>query len=87
MKGEGEHIRLACDKLWDDPPSLEGPGAIKGPQLVALRHVGYTGARSKSYGDEPGAAEVTGANRGTSVKYLKRIKECSSKQVTQLTAT
>ena len=67
-------------------PRLEGRGASEGPQPVALRHVGYTGAHLKSYGDEPGAPEVIGANRETAVKYLKGIKVCSSKKVTQPTA-
>ena len=51
-----------------------------------LRHAGYSAAHSKSYGDEPRAPEVTGANRETPVKYLKGIKVCSSEKVTRLTA-
>ena len=82
MKGEGDNIRPACDKLWDDTPRLEGRGASEGPQPVALRLAGYTGAHR----DEPGAPEVIGANRETPVKYLKGIKVCSSKKVTRLTA-
>lgn len=38
----------------------------------------------KSYGHEPRGPEVIAANRGTPVKYLKAIKRCSSKKVTQL---
>ena len=86
MKREGDNIRLACDKLWDDMPRSEGRGASKGPQPVALTHAGYTGAHLKSYGEEPGAPEVIGANRETPGKYLKGIKECSSKKVTRPTA-
>ena len=67
-------------------PRLEGQGASEGPQPVALRCAGYTGAHLKSYGDEPGAPEVIGANRETLVKYLKGIKVCSSKKVTWPTA-
>jgi len=54
VKGEGEHIRLACDKLWDDTQQLEGRGATMGPQLVAQRHAGDTAAQLKSCGDERG---------------------------------
>ncbi|KAK4825362.1 hypothetical protein QYF61_026881 [Mycteria americana] len=83
----GDNIRLACDKLWDDTPRLEGQGASEGPQSVALRRAGYTAAHLKSYGDlTSGAPEVTGANRETPVKYLKGIKGCSSKKVTRPTA-
>ena len=81
MKGEGDNIRLACEKLWDDTPRLEGRGASEGPQPVALRCAVYTAAHLKPYGDEPGAPEVKGANRETLVKYLIRIKGCSSKKV------
>jgi len=56
------------------------------PQPVALRCAGYTRAHLKSYGDEPGAPEVIGANVETPVKYLKGIKGCSSKTVTRPTA-
>jgi len=86
LKGEGEHIRLICDKLWDDMPRLEGWGAREGPHLVALRCAGYTAAHLKSYGEEPGAPEVIRANREAPVKYLRGIKGCSSKKVTWLTA-
>ena len=65
---------------------FEGWGASKGPQPVTLRRAGYTGAHLKSYGDEPGAPEVVGAKRETPGKYLKGIKGCSSKKVTQPTA-
>jgi len=46
LKGKGDNIRLACDKLWDDTPRLEGWGVSKGPQPVALRCAGYTAAHS-----------------------------------------
>jgi len=69
-----------------DTPRLEGQGASKGPQPVALRRVGYTAAHLKSYGDGPASPEVIGANRETPVKYLHGIKGCSSRKVTQLTA-
>ena len=71
------------DKPWDDMPRLEGQGASKGPQPVALRRAGYTGAHLKSYREEPGAPEVIGANRETPVKYLRGIKVCSCKKVTR----
>jgi len=74
LKGEGDNIRLAHDQLWGDTARLEGWVASKGPQPVALGHAGYTAAHLKSYGDEPGAPEVTEANRETPVKYLKGIK-------------
>jgi len=77
LKGEGNNIRLACDKLWEDTPRLEGWDASKGPQPVPLRFAGYTAAHLKSCGDEPGAPEVIGANTETPVKYLKGIKGCS----------
>jgi len=80
LKGERDNIRLACNKLWDDTPRLEGWGAGKGPQPIALRHAGYTAAHLKSYIDEPGASEAVGAKRETPVKYLKRIKDCSLKR-------
>ena len=82
MKWEGDNIRLACDKLWDEMPRSEGQGASKSSQPVAQRHAGYTAAHLKSDRDEPGASEVKGANRETLVKYLKGIKRCSSKKVT-----
>ena len=82
MKGEGDNTRLACD----DMPRLEGHGASEDPQCVALRHAGYTAAHLKFYEDESGAPEVTGANREIPVIYLKGIKGCSSKKVTQLSA-
>ncbi|GAB0203506.1 interleukin-6 receptor subunit beta [Grus japonensis] len=72
-KWEGDNIRLACDKLWDDMPRLEGQGAGEGPQPTAQRRAGQTAARLKSYRHEPGAPEVIGANRETPVKYLKGI--------------
>ena len=85
MKGKGDSIRLARDKLWDDTPRLEGWDATKGPQPVDLRCAGCTGAHLKSYRYEPGAPEVTGPNRKTPVKYLKGIKGCSFKKVTRAT--
>jgi len=41
-------------------PRLEGQGASKDPQPVALRSAGYTEAHLKSYRDEPRAPEVIG---------------------------
>jgi len=73
FKGEGDNIRLARDKLWDNTLSLEEQGASKGPQPGAPRCAGYTGAHLKSYEDEPGAPEIVGANRKTPVKYLRGI--------------
>lgn len=32
LKGGGDNIKLACDKLWNDTPRLEGLGASEGPQ-------------------------------------------------------
>lgn len=80
--GEGDDIRLACDKLWDEMPRLEGQDASEGPQLVALRCVGHTEAHLKSYRDEPWAPEVIEAKRKTVVEYFKGIKGYSSKKVT-----
>jgi len=85
-KGEGKHIRLACDKLWDDTQWLEGQGASTGPQTVAQKHAGDTAAQSKSCGDKLGAPEVAGANKGASVKHPKGNKGCSSMKVAQPTA-
>jgi len=67
-------------------PRLEGQRTSEGPQPVTLRAAGYSVAHLKSYRDEAGAPEVIEANRGTPVKYLKGIKRCSSKNVTQPTA-
>jgi len=72
--------------MWDDMPRLEGQGASKDPQPVALKHAGYTAAHLKSSGNEPGAAEVIRANRKTPVKHVKGIMGCSFKKVTWLTA-
>jgi len=74
LKGERDNARLAYDKLWDDTPRLEKRGASKGPQLGAPRCAGYTGAHLKSYGYEPWAPEVVGANRETLVKYFRGTK-------------
>lgn len=52
---------------------------------LALTCAGYTAAQLESYRDEPRDAEVIGVNREIPVKYLKGIKQCSSKKVTQLT--
>lgn len=84
--GEGDNIRLACDKPWDEMPRAEGRGASEDPQPVARRLAQYTGGHVKSYGDEPGAPEVAGANKGRPVKYLKGMKGCSSQKVTRPTA-
>lgn len=39
---EGDNTRLACDKLWDDTPKLEGQGATESCQprdmLGTLEH-------------------------------------------------
>jgi len=86
LKGEGDNSRLACDKLWDDMPRIEGGGANEGPQPLALRSAGYTAAHLKSYGDEPGFPEVIGTNEETPVKYFKGTKGCYSKKVTRPTA-
>jgi len=72
LKGEGDNIRLAHNKLWDDMPRLEGQGVSEAPQIVALRHAEHTAVHLKSYRDEPGAPQVIGTNRETPVKYLKR---------------
>jgi len=40
VKGEGEHIRLADDNLWDDTQELEGWCASMGSQPVAQNHAG-----------------------------------------------
>jgi len=76
------NIHLALDQLCDDTPRLEGKGASRGPQAVILKHADYTTAHLKSYGDEPGAPGVVGANTERPVKYLRRVKGCSSKNVT-----
>jgi len=58
LKGKGDNIRLACDKLCVDMPRLEGQGVSEGPQPVALRRADYTAAHLKSYGDDPGNPET-----------------------------
>lgn len=52
---------------------------------LVLTCAGYTAAHLESHGDQSRGAKVIGANRETPVKYLKGIKQCSSKKVTQLT--
>ena len=86
MKWEGEHIRLASDKLWSDAQRLEGWDASTGPQPPAQRHAGDTAAQSKSCRGELGAPEVVGANKEASVKHPKGNKGCSSVQVARPTA-
>lgn len=39
VMGEGDDTSLSRDKLWDKMPMLEGQGASKDPQPVALRSV------------------------------------------------
>jgi len=72
VKGEGEYISLAGDKLWGDTQWLEGPGASMGPQPVAQRCAVDTAAQSKSCRDELGAPEVVKANKEASVKQPQR---------------
>ncbi|KAK4819205.1 hypothetical protein QYF61_026821 [Mycteria americana] len=67
-------------------PPIKTTCTRKKRRVNNCRRAGYTGAHLKSYGDEPGAPEVIGANRETPVKYLKGIKGCSSKKVTWPTA-
>ncbi|GAB0205823.1 hypothetical protein GRJ2_003047900 [Grus japonensis] len=71
--GEGDNIRLACDKLWDDVPGLEGPSAGEGPQPIAQRRAGHTAACLKPRGDEPGAPDATGTYGETLRRYIKGI--------------
>ena len=75
MKGEGEHIRLACDKLWLDTQWLLGCDASMGPQPVAQRRAGDTAAQSRSCRDKLGAPEVVGANRKTTMKHPKKVTQ------------
>ena len=86
MKDEGDNIKLAHDKLWDDTPRLEGQGGSEGPRPVALTLARHIAAHSESYGNETGAPDVIGANCGTLVEYLKVINGRSSRKVTWLTA-
>jgi len=81
----GEHIRLACDKLWDDTQLLEGQGGSMNPQPVVQRHAGDTAAQSKSW-DELRPPEVVGPNKKTSAKHPRGKKECSTKKVTEPTS-
>jgi len=83
VKRQGEHIRLASDKLWCDTQWLEGRGVSTGPQPVAQRHAGDTAAHSKSCGHELGAPEVVEGNKEDSVKHPKGNKGCSGVKVTQ----
>lgn len=76
-------VVLSCRSLhWSSRDSGIRPVLLY--MSLALRCAGYTAAHFKSYGDEPGGPVVIGANRETPMKYLKGIKQCSSKKVTQL---
>ncbi|KAK4820817.1 hypothetical protein QYF61_007211 [Mycteria americana] len=86
LKGEGDNIRLAREKLRDDVPRLEGADVSEGTQPVSLRCAGYTGAQLKLCRVELGDTELIGAKRETPVKYLKAHKGCSSMKETWTTA-
>ncbi|RMC14901.1 hypothetical protein DUI87_07078 [Hirundo rustica rustica] len=86
MPGKRNKIRLAHDELWEDAPRLKGQSASGGPQKSDSGGVDHIGEYCKSYGDEPGTPGIIEAIRETPLKYLKGIKGCPSKKVTQLTA-
>lgn len=65
---------------------LGGWSAHEGPQPVALRCLGYTGAHLNSQMDEPGAPEVIGDKRGIPMTYLTAMKVGCSIKVTWSTA-
>ena len=70
--------------MWDGIDALEGQGDIMGPQPAALRGAGNTAAHTKSYDDEAETAGAIGDDNGdTQWKYLKRMKELSSKKATR----
>lgn len=52
---------------------VRGAGASKGPQLLALRHAGYTAAHWKSYGDEPRPPKVGGSDTETAGSETPRV--------------
>jgi len=84
VKGEGEHIRLANDNLWNDTQWLQGRGASTGPQPVAQGCAENAAAQSKSCADELQAPEVTVPNTDTSMKrqHPKGNNGCSSMKMT-----
>ncbi|KAK4825509.1 hypothetical protein QYF61_000022 [Mycteria americana] len=73
--------------FFDNGMAYTAPGLLASDGIHlsqrGKKHTGYTPAQF--YGDEPVTPEVI-ANRETPVKYLKGIKRCSSKKVTQPTA-
>jgi len=83
VKGEGEPIRLASDRLGDDTQWLEGWGASRSPQPVAQQQVRDTAAMWKSCGRELEAPEVSGANKIIPMKHLKGKQGCSAMKVTR----
>jgi len=86
VKGEGEQIRLASDRLGDDTQWLEGWGASRSPQRVAHQHARDTAAMWKSCGRELEAPEVSGANKKIPMKHHKGKKGCSAMKVMRPTA-
>ena len=86
MKGEGEHVRLDGDKLWDDTKWLEAQGASTGPQPFVKRHAEDTAAQSKSCRHQLGAPAVVGANKEVSVKHPEGKKGRYPVKATQPTA-
>ena len=86
MKGEGELIRLASDRLGEDTQWLEGWGASRSTQPVAQQQVRDTAAMWKSCRGELEAPEVSGANKKKPMKHLKGKQGCSAMKVTRPTA-
>lgn len=50
LKRQRNNARLACHKLWDETSKLERWGPSEGPQLVTLRHPGYTSNLNNAVG-------------------------------------
>jgi len=86
VKGEGEPIRLASDRLGEDTQWLEGRGASRSPKAVAQQHARDTAAVWKSCRGELEAPEVSGANKKIPMKHLKGKKGCSAMKVRRPTA-
>jgi len=85
VKGEGEHIRFASDKLWGDHKSGWRDRVLVRALSLLPRGVLWT-LQSKSCRDELGAPEVVEANKEVSVKHPRGNKGCSSVKVTWPTA-
>lgn len=81
VKGEGDNIRFAHEELWDDTPEAEKDEVLERALMLLLWDVLAT-LQHKNLTD---LSQVTGANRETPGKYLKGMRGCSFRELTQLT--